>query len=114
MLWHITNFIKVKLELNFSILLTKTTAAQTEDALSYYRVRGLYFLAIVFVTTIVTVYLYSVNIYNYIVKNFDSKYLWNIRKCLPKYSIHANLARIGILTLTVSFLLFKFNIMIKQ
>ena len=28
--------------------LTKTTAAQTEDALSYYRVRGLYFLAVVF------------------------------------------------------------------
>ena len=27
------------------ILLTKTTAAQNEDALSYYTVRGLYFLA---------------------------------------------------------------------
>ena len=26
-----------------NIPLTKTTAAQTEDALSYYRVRGLYF-----------------------------------------------------------------------
>ena len=35
------------------ILLTKTTAAQTEDALSYYRVRGLHFLAVVFVVTIV-------------------------------------------------------------
>ena len=35
------------------ILLTKTTAAQTEDALSYYTVRGLYFLAVVFVATIV-------------------------------------------------------------
>ena len=35
------------------ILLTKTTAAQTEDALSYYRVRGLYFLAVVFVATII-------------------------------------------------------------
>ena len=35
-----------------TIHLTKTTAAQTEDALSYYRVRGLYFLAVVFVTTI--------------------------------------------------------------
>ena len=34
------------------ILLTKTTAAQTEDALSYYRVRGLYFLAVVFVATV--------------------------------------------------------------
>ena len=38
---------------NEYILLTKTTAAQTEDALSYYRVRGLYFLAAVFVATIV-------------------------------------------------------------
>ena len=37
-----------------SILLSKTTAAQTEDALSYYRVRGLYFLAVVIVTTIYT------------------------------------------------------------
>ena len=35
-----------------SILLTKTTAAQTEVALSYYRVRGLYSLAVVFVATI--------------------------------------------------------------
>ena len=33
------------------ILLTKTTAAQNEDALSYYRVRGLYFQAVVFVAT---------------------------------------------------------------
>ena len=34
-----------------TILLTKTTAAQTEDALNY-RVSGLYFLAVVFVATI--------------------------------------------------------------
>ena len=34
-------------------LLTKTTAVQNEVALRYYRVRGLYFLAVVFVTTIV-------------------------------------------------------------
>ena len=31
-----------------TILLTKTTAARNEDALSYLRVRGLYFLAVVF------------------------------------------------------------------
>ena len=31
-----------------TILLTKTTAAQNEVALSYHRVRGLYFLAVVF------------------------------------------------------------------
>ena len=30
------------------ILLTKTTAAQNDVALSYHRVRGLYFLAVVF------------------------------------------------------------------
>ena len=36
-----------------SILLTKTTAAQNEVALSYHIVRGLYFLAVVFVATIV-------------------------------------------------------------
>ena len=30
----------------------KTTAAQNEDVLSYYKVRGLYFLAVVFVDTI--------------------------------------------------------------
>ena len=35
------------------ILLTKTTAAQNEAALSYHRVRGLYFLTVVFVVTIV-------------------------------------------------------------
>ena len=34
------------------ILLTKTAAAQNEDALSYHRVRGLYFQAVVFVVTI--------------------------------------------------------------
>ena len=34
------------------ILLTKITAVQTEDALSYYRARGLYFLAVVFVATL--------------------------------------------------------------
>ena len=35
------------------ILLTKTTAAQNEVALSYHRARGLYFLAVVFVATTV-------------------------------------------------------------
>ena len=35
-----------------SILLTKIAAAQNEVALSYHRVRGLYFLAVIFATTI--------------------------------------------------------------
>ena len=34
---------------NITILLTKTIAARTEDALSYYRVRGLYSPTVVFV-----------------------------------------------------------------
>ena len=34
------------------ILLTKTAAARNEVVLSYHRVRGLYFLAVVFVATI--------------------------------------------------------------
>ena len=34
-------------------LLTKTTAAQNDDALSYYTVRGLYFLAVVSVRSVV-------------------------------------------------------------
>ena len=40
--------------MNINIMLfTKTTAAQNEVALSYNRVRGLYFLAVVFVATII-------------------------------------------------------------
>ena len=35
------------------ILLTKTTVAQNEDALSYHKVRGLYFLAVGFVRSII-------------------------------------------------------------
>ena len=37
----------------YFILLTKTIAAQNEDALSYYKVRRLYFLAVVFVRSII-------------------------------------------------------------
>ena len=36
-----------------NILPAKITASQNEDALSYHRVRGLYFLAVVFVATLV-------------------------------------------------------------
>ena len=42
------------------ILLTKTTAAKNEDALSYYKVRGLYFLAVVFVRSIVLARAYTI------------------------------------------------------
>ena len=35
-------------------LLTKTTTAQNKVALSWHKVRGLYFLAVVFVATILT------------------------------------------------------------
>ena len=36
------------------MLLTEATAAQNEVALSYYRVRGLYFLADIFAVTIIS------------------------------------------------------------
>ena len=36
-----------------SKLLTKITAAQNEVALSYHKVRGLYFLAVIFAATII-------------------------------------------------------------
>ena len=44
------------LQLTQVILLTKTTAALSEVALSYHSVRGLYFLAVVFAVTIVCLY----------------------------------------------------------
>ena len=37
------------------ILLTKTTAVQNEDALSFHKLRGLYFLAVIFATSIVAI-----------------------------------------------------------
>ena len=40
---------------SITVLLTKTTAAQNEYALSYYKVRGLYFLVVVFVGIIVSI-----------------------------------------------------------
>ena len=49
-------------EVTFNILLTKTTAAQNEDALSYHRVRGLYFLAVIFAPTKVYVFIFYRNI----------------------------------------------------
>ena len=45
-------YLCVSFLLVLSILLTKTTAAQNDDALSYYTVRGFYFLAVVFVRSI--------------------------------------------------------------
>ena len=42
-------------QVKYIIHLTKTTAALNEDALSYYTVRGLYFLAVVFATSILSI-----------------------------------------------------------
>ena len=42
--------------IQLSILLTKTKASQNDVALSYRRVRGLYFLAVAFAATIVTMF----------------------------------------------------------
>ena len=39
--------------IGFCILITKMTAEQNELELSYHRVRGLYFLAVIFAVTIV-------------------------------------------------------------
>ena len=44
------------------ILPTKTTAAKNEVALSYDRVRGLYFLAVVFVATITYMFMYNCHV----------------------------------------------------
>ena len=44
------------------IVLTKTTAAQNQAALSYDRLRGLYFLAVVFVRSIGTLSLWRVRL----------------------------------------------------
>ena len=41
----------------FTILLTKTAAAQNEVALCYYRVRGPYFLAVIFMATLFGIFL---------------------------------------------------------
>ena len=43
------------------IFLTKTTAAQKEVAISYYRVRGLYFQAVVFAATIFNLPLFVIS-----------------------------------------------------
>ena len=40
------------------MLLTKTTAAQNDVALSYHRVRGLYFPAVIFAATIIKIVRY--------------------------------------------------------
>ena len=46
-------FISNSIDINLCILHTKTTAAQNEVALSYHRVWGLYFLAVVFAAIII-------------------------------------------------------------
>ena len=52
--------------LSSTIRLTKTIAVQNEVALSYYTVRGLYFLAVVFVSSIeILVYSYRCFKYEY-------------------------------------------------
>ena len=42
---------------NFCILLTKTTVAKNQVPLSYDRVRGLYFVAVIFAAIIIALYL---------------------------------------------------------
>ena len=63
------NFARVRVifscRVNFgqpNILLTKTAAAQNDDALSYYTVRGLYFLAVVFVRSVAIIVVLNITI----------------------------------------------------
>ena len=44
-----------------TMILAKTTAAQNEASLSYHKVRGLFFLAIVFAATINKIYFQTKN-----------------------------------------------------
>ena len=46
-------FALVLLPVKYYIFLTKITVTQSETALSYHRVRGLYFLAVIFAVTII-------------------------------------------------------------
>ena len=64
---HIIKTHRVFIILRTIILPTKTTAAQTEVALSYHRVRGLYFLAVVFVATIGCLSVGHFKLYNLLV-----------------------------------------------
>ena len=52
--WENVYFMIFQLFVQHYILHTKTTAAQNEVALSYHKLRGLYFLAVVFVRSIVS------------------------------------------------------------
>ena len=59
-----------------NILLIKTTAAQNEVALTYHRVRGLYFLAVIFAATIYIVEVLEKNIRSteFIDHSFERKF----------------------------------------
>ena len=65
------------------ILLTKTTAARNEVALSYHKVRGLYFLAVVFAVSIVILNPFTVKLYLYLMFN---AILWRMYS-MPMYTI---------------------------
>ena len=54
------------------ILVTKTTAAQNADALSYHIVRGLYFLAVVFVRSIMIMLKIRVTFYTLHINYFKT------------------------------------------
>ena len=67
------------------ILLTKTTAAQNEVALSHHRVRGLYFLAVVFAATITITWRYSfIPFSDFSVFNCNNIYSF----CPPGFGLH--------------------------
>ena len=72
--------------INISIFLTKITATQNEVALSYHRVRGLYFLAVVFEATVyhcVRDYIYRRRSYQCVYKTHDKIYNYTGTAIVP-------------------------------
>ena len=75
-----------------NILVTKTTAAQNEVALSYHKVRGLYFLAIVFVSSIVnlslvSLFFYYIDVVYYSPRNFCFNLELNSGNLIPSLQV---------------------------
>ena len=76
----------------FIILLTKATAAQNEDTLSYHTVRGLYFLAVVFVGSIFTDLLNSLTSHDLFLPLISHYLYTNKMYIIPIFRIRASIS----------------------
>ena len=78
----------MSININLNILITNVTAAQNETELSYRRMRGLYFLAVIFVATIIS--MLKVRILSYFIKVQSVSIMKLICKApqFVSYSIH--------------------------